>query len=266
MYTGEHGIIDLDSLSLLYKSNKRKYIFTFTNSCVSFVDFRVSAKTLPSSSPEFSVSAPSSTPPLLQTPPLLHQEEFVGEAESKTKPIRETLKSTKETKELEVCLEKFYDIISYYYSIKNISYSNSCDSNIEYICKNIKSLIFPPSCKNYVNLSPSLPIFKIGKIILIDWKPNDNNNLDIIKNIYGPTGNTIGSKHHTLAYYEIIINNIFYRIAIEISLYIPYNLQYYIGTSWENLEEILKKRYQCYNIILSFDIEKPWYKIIEDFF
>ena len=43
---------------------------------------------------EFSGSASFATPPLLKT-----IQEYVGEAESKTKPIRETLKSTKETKE-----------------------------------------------------------------------------------------------------------------------------------------------------------------------
>lgn len=144
--------------------------------------------------------------------------------------------------ELEEYLEKIYNTLSYFYSIKNIVYSNECGSNVKFIHENVK-----------------MERGNTGKIILKNWLPTDPDNVDKIKSVYGPIHNTIGASYHSLVYLFLTIGENHYHIAIETCLYIPYNLQYYIGTSWENLNEIIQKRYQCNDVILTYDMNKPWY-------
>ena len=134
--------------------------------------------------------------------------------------------------ELETYLESIYNTLFYYYSIKNISYLKDSESNVEFICNNIKLI-------NCIT----------GKITIDDWLPTESNNIEKLISIYGPIQNTIGSDCHNLVYLIIKrLDKVEYHIAIETCLFIPYNLQFYIGTSRENLDEIIQKRYQCKNI------------------
>lgn len=138
--------------------------------------------------------------------------------------------------EIEPYLEKIYNTLFYYYSNKNISYSKDSNSNVDFICNHIKLL-------NCIT----------GKISIKDWIPNDSYNIEKITSVYGPIQNTIGADCHNLVYLKIPgVDEQEYHIAIETSLFIPYNLQFYVGTSLENLDEIIQKRYQCKKIMLRF--------------
>lgn len=136
--------------------------------------------------------------------------------------------------ELEPYLEKIYNTLFYYYSNKNLSYSKNSKSNVDYICNHIKLL-------NGIT----------SKITIKDWIPTESSNIEKITSVYGPIQNTIGAECHNLVYLKICcVDEEDYHIAIETSLFIPYNLQFYIGTTWDNLDEIIQKRYQCKKITL----------------
>ena len=72
----------------------------------------------------------------------LETKEFVGEAESKTNPICETLKSTKETKEFNVYIQTFNIEIKEIFDFTKVN-----TENVEYLIKKIDK-IFAENCTN----------------------------------------------------------------------------------------------------------------------
>uniref|UniRef100_A0A6C0EF58 Uncharacterized protein n=1 Tax=viral metagenome TaxID=1070528 RepID=A0A6C0EF58_9ZZZZ len=128
-----------------------------------------------------------------------------------------------------------------------LSYSNVCGNNAEFICNKL------------LNITE----LKTGKIIITDWvtKKWDTKNDELIKTIelvYGPIGFTIGESYHALAYLEVIIQEKEYYVAIETTICVPYQLQFYVGSTIEDFEKIIKTRYQCINFKISYDCDKNW--------
>jgi hypothetical protein len=132
--------------------------------------------------------------------------------------------------------------ISRFYYLKSIEKRNVCFANVEFICKNL-----------------NIPGTRVGKIILTDLY---SKNGEEIKKVYGDIkkvyGNIIGTYHHALAYLVVIIDETTYHIAIETTRDM---LQFYVGTSEEELKKIIQTRYQCEDFKISFDCDKPWNEI-----
>ena len=151
---------------------------------------------------------------------------------------------------LDTYLNKIFNSIFPYNAVRALSYSNVCGDNAEFICKKL----------NITGLKTGL---KAGKIIITNWaiKIWDTKNDELIKTIesvYGPIGLTIGQSYHALAYLKVIIQEKKYYVAIETAICVPYQLQFYVGSSKEKFETIIKTRYQCSNFKISFDCDKSW--------
>jgi hypothetical protein len=106
---------------------------------------------------------------------------------------------------------------------------------------------------------------KTGKIIITKWNENIGDNVkDNIKLVYGEIGNTIGvsnSSYHALAYLTFYIEGTQYHVAIETTLCNPYKLQFYLGSSDDEFNEIIKARYQCEEFKISDECYKHWMEI-----
>jgi len=141
-------------------------------------------------------------------------------------------------------LNKIFDNIFPHYG-RGLAYANVCGANAEFICKNLK-----------------IDGIRLGKIIINNWlTPENRENLTSIMSVYGPIGITIGASYHALAYLVLIIEDTSFYVAIETTSCTPYKLQFYVGTSPEEFENIIKTRYQCSDFKVSFDCEKSWIDI-----
>jgi len=150
-----------------------------------------------------------------------------------------------------------YDIfqqLSNFYTLGSLFHSNRCWENATFAC-------------NKLRLEPNETTdFKIGRIFIVDW---DTSNLysdpryHIIAPIYGNGGGTtIGASHHSLLYVEITIEGQTTYIAIETASCHIYTLQYYVGNTPEELEEILKARYLCKGYRITYECNKPYYEVM----
>jgi len=146
---------------------------------------------------------------------------------------------------LDTYLENLFIQIFPFYSSGRLNHSNVCGDNSEYICKNVK-----------------INEHKPGKIIITEW--NNKRTPDILESIqavYGRTRLSIGASYHALSYFEITINSKTFYVAIESTICEPYKLQYYVGKTFDELEQILKIRYCCESFKISNDCEKSWIDI-----
>ena len=73
-----------------------------------------------------------------------------------------------------------------------------------------------------------------------------------IEEHYGDNDFTMFSSYHALVYYEIYG----YFIAMEINICEPYKFQFYVGNTQEELLQIIRVRYQCERIEITFDCNK----------
>uniref|UniRef100_A0A6C0EAV5 Uncharacterized protein n=1 Tax=viral metagenome TaxID=1070528 RepID=A0A6C0EAV5_9ZZZZ len=147
--------------------------------------------------------------------------------------------------------EIIYKISAYYPN--HLVHSNVCGKNAEYICNNlISSMKF---MKNKVREVTT------GKIIITKWLKLDDDVKKNIELVYGEIGTTIGSSFHALAYLTFYFERTQYHVAIETTLCIPYKLQFYVGSSADELNEIIKARYQCEEFKISYECHKYWMDI-----
>ena len=140
-------------------------------------------------------------------------------------------------------IDLIFNAIVPYYGRGKLKYSNVCGENAEFICKNLK-----------------IEGIKVGKIIIADWIPNVENNLNSIPKKYGSIGATIGSSYHALVYLELNIGDNLIHVAIETTICTPCKLQFYVGTI-EEFTHIIKTRYLCTNFNVSYDCDKSWHDI-----
>lgn len=146
-------------------------------------------------------------------------------------------------------LFKIYDILLSFYNNNKIFWANRCGENIEYIHK---FLIL--DCK-----------YKIGKIIIYDWvniKSHDYNFFyNKIEEKYGYNNIVINSTYHALVYIELFIETKIF-IAIETTIKFPYKLQFLVGNTFDELENLIKKRYLCNNFEIITDIKQNFLELL----
>jgi len=145
-------------------------------------------------------------------------------------------------------IDRLFNEIHPYYFMDNILFSNVCGSNVEFICEHIK----------YKNN-------KVGKIIIVDWQNMyiRDKYINIIENLFGWVGVSIGASYHALVYIEVNIDNygLFY-IAIETASGDPYKLQFYISKNKNDFDNMLNARYLCKSFFSTFEIHKNWHSFI----
>ena len=127
---------------------------------------------------------------------------------------------------LDKVINNIFNSIFPFYSSRKLEYSNVCGANAAFICKNLK-----------------IDGLKFGKIIITKWIDQIRENLQSIASVYGPNSLTIGASYHALTYLEVIIEEEPYYVAIETTSCVPYKLQFYIGSNYDELESIIKIRY-----------------------
>jgi len=160
---------------------------------------------------------------------------------------------TVESKYIITYIDEYDDVINYYmerifhvifplYDSNKLAYSNVCGANAEYICENVK-----------------IPEIKFGKIIITDWIKENKENIQAIKDLYGPIGITIGASYHALAYLEIDIGTKKHYISIETTNCHRYKLQFYIDADETNFKTIINTRYQCKRFKRTFDCKTEWW-------
>ena len=168
---------------------------------------------------------------------------------------------TKYNIKLDKVLKSIFYKIKFYYSKSYLEYANVAEKNAQYICKNLKSYIY------LIAIIENIKIREVetGKIIITKWNKNiDDNVKDNINLVYGGIGNTIGvgnSNYHALAYLTFYIEGTKYHVAIETTLFNPYKLQFYVGSSADEFNEIIKARYQCEEFKISYECYKDWMEI-----
>jgi hypothetical protein len=139
-------------------------------------------------------------------------------------------------------IQDIFSIIVPHYK-RDIFHSRVCGQNATFICNKLK--IDPDTLKP-------------GKIIITDWVKRDSEIRQKIEEVYGLIGSTIDASYHALVYLEINIKNKTYYVAIETTICEPYQLQFYVGNTYDELEKIIKSRYQCNGFNISHDCNKPW--------
>lgn len=136
--------------------------------------------------------------------------------------------------------------ISDRYAKEKIMYANYCGPNSGIICKNVKS------------------DFIIDKKIIVIQSFNntyENNKKQMIDIFFGNSLLQIGMSYHALAYLEIVNNNEKYYLAIETTKIKPYTLQFFISNSFEDLKEIIKDVYCCYDFeLINYTDDYPFMK------
>jgi predicted Zn-dependent peptidase len=151
---------------------------------------------------------------------------------------------------LNILLNKIYEgIMPHYIGTRPaLRYANVCGNNAQFICENLK-----------------IDGINIGKIIITDWVlPKNDSIIEYIYGIYGSEVSTIGAHYHTLVYLEVLDKNNNtpkYYVAIETTCGEKYDLQFYVGSNKEDLNTIIKARYQCEGFKTSFDCKEDWIKI-----
>jgi hypothetical protein len=96
-------------------------------------------------------------------------------------------------------------------------------------------------------------------LLIRSWtEPKNKDIIRTIESTYGGTTSSISCAYHSLGYTEVttIEDRTFY-IAIETN--IPGSMQFYVGSTMEELALIIKARYQCIEFIIRPDSEKAWH-------
>ena len=126
-----------------------------------------------------------------------------------------------------------------------LRYSNVCGANSMHICNEVR-----------FNFEDTGFSYKKQKILIHDehWLTDDiitKANREIIEKVFGNTYGVIGASYHALAHFTLTNERKKYYIAIETTICKPYQLQFYIGKSKEDLTEILTTRYLCSDYFLT---------------
>jgi hypothetical protein len=159
--------------------------------------------------------------------------------------------------------EEFNDILNNIYNTciipayqSNIlMYTNRCGENSDKLCTIIK---------NKYNTNDSI---KSGKILMVTSKyinvPFADSIIQIkrINDVYGMNTGTINVSYHALTYIIIKCLDNEYYVEIETTIKFPYNVQYYVGTSPDELRTILMARYLYLYVVYTFRCNKTWYEI-----
>jgi hypothetical protein len=138
-----------------------------------------------------------------------------------------------------------------------LQYTNLCGPNSENLCNEINQLYDTP--QDGVSI-------KSGKLIITEWKYLSSQSKNIILNVkylYGLPGVTLNATYHALTYIVITLPDNEYHIAVETTIQNPYKDQFYVGTSQQELREILLARYLCQRVIYTFNCNKEWYSIYD---
>uniref|UniRef100_A0A6C0KY84 Uncharacterized protein n=1 Tax=viral metagenome TaxID=1070528 RepID=A0A6C0KY84_9ZZZZ len=144
---------------------------------------------------------------------------------------------------LNIYLYNIFQHLEFYYQIGKLSYSNVASDNAKFICENLK-----------IN-----GVTTLGQIIISDGVIK-NDEIKTIESIYGNICLTIGASYHALAYLKVSIEETEYYVAIETTICDPrYRLQFYVGSNENELENIIKIRYQSNNVRISSEFDKNWY-------
>lgn len=136
-----------------------------------------------------------------------------------------------------------------------LKYTNLCGPNSETLCNEINRVYNTPQ---------DGVIIKGGKLIITEWKylyPQSKSIILNVKNVYGIPGETLNSSYHALTYIVITVADNEYHVAVETTIQYPYKDQFYVGSSQEELREILLSRYLCNRVIYTFNCNKVWYDI-----
>lgn len=156
------------------------------------------------------------------------------------------------------CLDELYYILSFFYSSNktfSLPHSNVCTKN------NIFNFLNQKKIKDTFirNMSSEIKILikdiNTSKIIICPDTTYDNNIIKLLNKIYGVQDTIIDARYHTLLYFIIKIQyikqnfNMEYHIAVETTskfkiLDIETKLQYCIANTKNDLESLLKLRYQ----------------------
>jgi len=155
--------------------------------------------------------------------------------------------------DIDTYLHDIFQQLLNFYRVGSLFHSNRCGENATLAC-------------NKLRLEPNeTTAFRIGRIFIVDW---DTLNLysdprfKVIAPIYGNGGGTtIGATYHSLLYIEIMIEGQTTYIAVETASCHIYTLQYYVGNTPEELEEILKARYLCKGYRITYECDKPCYEV-----
>jgi len=155
-------------------------------------------------------------------------------------------------------LDYIYYLLSFfYYSSDKINahlfHANVCGANTDFVFNFFNDSVRKESLKRDVfdELGSDISISKI-----IICQRDDTYNRDIINllnDIYGSQATIIGAQYHALPYFTFTKDNEEYHIAVETTSKfiidgITTILQFCIGNTKSELEELLKKRYQCVKI------------------
>jgi hypothetical protein len=146
--------------------------------------------------------------------------------------------------EITSIIDNLFNKIYPEYDTGKLKYSNVCGINTEKICESIKDIGFA------------------GKVFITDWVKYDDNfteNKKSIENVYGNNNDVLMASYHALPFFEITLHRENYYVAIETVICTPYKLQFYVGNTYEELEEILKVRYQCKSVELTGNCNEAWY-------
>jgi hypothetical protein len=146
----------------------------------------------------------------------------------------------------------YQQIIPYYPN--NLAYENTCGPNSKYICKNL----------NIDELKMSVDEkIKKGIIVITDWiKDKKHQSIRSIESIYGiNTVMTIGCTYHALGFLKIIMDSKTFYIGIETTSDRPYRLQFFVGTTITEFEDIIKTCYQCTKFYVTYDCEEIWHNV-----
>ena len=135
-------------------------------------------------------------------------------------------------------IHEIFNTLNPLYKSKMLVHSNHCGDNATTMCTMFKEH------------------FSVSSIIFITkWKRDNEPIISVIESVYGPTCQSIGVAYHALGYVEVIIEGRTFYIAIETNIWRPVKIQFYVGTSMEELVEIIKARYQCINFFVTDDCD-----------
>ena len=140
------------------------------------------------------------------------------------------------------CIASVYNIINRYYLRGKIYSGNVCAFNTAYISEKLDK-----RCMN------------VGRIIITKWLDTNATELAQIEKAYGDIGFTIGASFHELVYLHMECG---LHIAVETTIHEPYKMQFCVGSSYEELQVLIKIRYQCRGYVLTDDLKSSWLNII----
>lgn len=125
-----------------------------------------------------------------------------------------------------------------------LTYGNRCGSNAAIISK----VLTEQGMKSSI-------------LLIRSWTdPKNEDIIRTIESVYEPMNDSIGCSYHALGYVEVIIDERPFYIAIETNEKRPVSMQFYVGSTMDELALIIKARYQCIEFIIRPDSDKAWHE------